>query len=1095
MNTPLLSTFIFTSFLSAIPHADAANQPLPRSTPEAQGVSSQAISDFVEAADKINTLHSFMLLRHGRVIAEGWWKPEAADKPHVLHSLSKSFNATAVGLAIAEGKLSLDDPVLKFFPADAPAHPSDNLKAMTVRDLLTMTCGHETEPKALLGAPSVKQFLAHPVPHKPGTHFQYNTMGSYTLSAIVTKTTGQTSLEFLKPRLFEPLGIADTQWDKSPEGNSLGGYGLKLCTEDIAKFGQLYLQKGKWNGKQLIPEKWIERATSKQVPNDGESHANMGGDWRQGYGFQFWRCTHNAFRGDGASGQFCVVMPDKDAVIAITADTGNMQGELNAVWDKLLPAFQAEALPEDSAGEARLKQLIAHLMAHPAKKAIAAPPARTAPAGVAPAAGVAAAAAKTIAFPRDPAQSLERTCFQTGRPWSGSANLRSDVAICYGIDPGLPGRIETWRDQGYRIHVMTGVSWGSYQDYLYGRYDGVNHEDEAQTDQQGNKVGHGGDVYYMCPGINYGKYLCVGVQRALDAGAEAIHLEEPEFWVKSGYSEGFKREWHGYYGEDWQPPHGSVDAQWRSSKLKYFLYRRALQQVFDYIQDYNRRSGRKVRCYVPTHSLINYAQWKIVSPESSLARLNGCDGYIAQVWTGTSRTPNVYQGRLRQRTFETAFLEYGAMQNLVRATGRQVWYLNDPIEDNPNYDWQDYRTNWESTLVASLLQPDVSHYEVAPWPERIFNGRYPRNAGRARRRIPPAYATELQTVMNALNHMDQRQVDWHGGSTGYGFVVGDTLMFERGGPTPSDEHLGQVYGLALPLVKRGIPIAPVQLENVTAAEYLKGFRMLMLTYHGMKPQSPEVHAPLTDWVRRGGVLVIVDDDADPYNRAREWWNSNGLTYATPREHLFKELGLTDERFAAGGKPVNVGEGYVAWLREDPAALAASETGDARLVNCVKQAAALRSIPWREANNLLLRRGPYLIGAGLNESIAAEPKVLKGPFINLFDPELRFRPSVALEPGSRMFLLDLDAVGGRQPKLLAAACKALPLKQEKTTLSFAVEGVAGTPAVVLLRLEGDAPKAVTLAGQPVANVEYAKDDHLLWIRFENTATPRELELKF
>src|SRR6516225_1711909 len=325
----------------------AGNLPLPRSSPEAQGISSQAISDFVSTVDTIDTLHSFMLVRHGRVVAEGWWKPEAPDKPHVLHSLSKSFNSTAVGLAIAEGKLSLDDPVLKFFPEEAPAEPSENLKAMKVRDLLTMTCGHETEPKAVGGAPSVKQFLAHPVPHQPGTHFQYNTMGSYTLSAIVTKATGQTTLEYLKPRLFEPLGIENPEWPSSPEGYSLGGYGLKLCTEDLAKFGHLYLQKGKWNGKQLIPEKWVEQATSKQVPNDQESHSKIGIDWTQGYGFQFWRCTHNAFRGDGAAGQLCAVIPDKDAVVAITANTGSFQDEMNAIWDKLYPAFQAAPLPED----------------------------------------------------------------------------------------------------------------------------------------------------------------------------------------------------------------------------------------------------------------------------------------------------------------------------------------------------------------------------------------------------------------------------------------------------------------------------------------------------------------------------------------------------------------------------------------------------------------------------------------------------------------------------------------------------------------------------------------------------------------------------
>ena len=365
----LIAPFIVAILVAASTRADAANMPLPRSTPEGQGISSQAVLEFVQAGDKIDTLHSFMIVRHGQVIGEGWWKPEAAEKPHVLWSLSKSFNSTAVGLAIAEGKLSLDDPVLKFFPSEAPADPSENLKAMKVRDLLTMTCGHDIEAKMVGGAPSVKQFLAHPVPHKPGTHFQYNTMGSYTLSAIVTKVTGQTTLEFLKPRLFEPLGIANPEWDASPEGNSLGGYGLKLCTEDIAKFGQLYLQKGKWNGKQLIPERWVEQATSKQVPNDGESHSKLGIDWIQGYGFQFWRCTHNSFRGDGAGGQLCVVIPEKDAVVAITAQTGNFQGEMNAIWDKLFPAFGDRPLPEDAAGQEKLKQVIAHLEAHPAKKA------------------------------------------------------------------------------------------------------------------------------------------------------------------------------------------------------------------------------------------------------------------------------------------------------------------------------------------------------------------------------------------------------------------------------------------------------------------------------------------------------------------------------------------------------------------------------------------------------------------------------------------------------------------------------------------------------------------------------------------------------
>jgi len=703
------------------------------------------------------------------------------------------------------------------------------------------------------------------------------------------------------------------------------------------------------------------------------------------------------------------------------------------------------------------------------------------------------AATNPPAFPQDARQQLERTCFQTGEAWSDSGNLRSDVAIVYGIDEKLPARIRTWRDRGYRIHVMTGVSWGQYQDYLYGRFDGINHEDEAQTVRDGRKSSHGGDAYYMCPSTNFGKFLCAGVQRALDAGTEAIHLEEPEFWVNAGYSEGFKREWRMYYNEEWQAPHTSVDAQWRASKLKYFLYRRALQQVFNHVQDYNRRTGKNVRCYVPTHSLLNYAHWEIISPESSLARLNGCDGYIAQVWTGTARTPNKYRGKVKERTFETAFLEYGAMQNLVRATGRTVWYLNDPIEDNPNYDWDDYQRNWESTLVASLLQPDVWRYEVSPWPERVFRGRYPRSAPRDERKtIPPAYATELQIVMNTLNDMKQARVRWDCGTTGIGQIISDSLMFQRGAPVTSDEHLSHVYGLALPLLKRGIPVAPVQLENVTLPGYLDGFRVLLLTYHGMKPLAPDVHSSLAAWVRAGGVLIVWDDDSDPYKQVTDWWNSNGLKFGTPREHLFEQLGLIKP--AAGTDEWEVSNGKVVWVNENPAKLADSTAGDTKVADTVKRAAKWAKLDWRETDYLLLERGPYIIAAGLDESVSAQPKVLNRRFVSLFDPELRVWDTVKIEPGKRYFLRDLAARKSRTPQVLASACQTLETGRDRKSVTFAVEGVARTPAVVLLQAKSK-PVAIMLDGQPVETFDYSAKDDLLWIRFQNESFPRTLTVRF
>jgi CubicO group peptidase (beta-lactamase class C family) len=336
--------------LSAVVVLSSAAAPapftFPRSTPEAQGIASADILGFIEAAEqKIDALHSVMIVRHGAVVAEGWWAPYRAGEPHMMFSLSKSFTSTAVGLAVAEGRLTIDDPVLKFFPEHAPAEPGDNLKAMRVRDLLTMTAGHHNEDIQQFPytgeANVVGKFLSLPVAHKPGTFFVYNTPASYMLSAIVQKLTGETVLDYLRPRLFEPLGIVNPTWDASKQGVSLGGFGLHVRTEDIARFGQLYLQKGQWQGRQLVPAAWVEAATMRQVSN-GSSPTS---DWEQGYGFQFWRSRHGFYRGDGAHGQFCLVLPQYDTVIAITAGTRDMGSVMNLVWDRLVPALTSSALP------------------------------------------------------------------------------------------------------------------------------------------------------------------------------------------------------------------------------------------------------------------------------------------------------------------------------------------------------------------------------------------------------------------------------------------------------------------------------------------------------------------------------------------------------------------------------------------------------------------------------------------------------------------------------------------------------------------------------------------------------------------------------
>ncbi len=708
--------------------------------------------------------------------------------------------------------------------------------------------------------------------------------------------------------------------------------------------------------------------------------------------------------------------------------------------------------------------------------------------------------AKAAPRPADPRQARERTCFQTSAPWDPGLQLGSDVVLCYGVGPDIGARIAGWKAQGYRVHLMTGVSWGEYQDYLYGRFDGANHEDEAQTERGGKKISHGGDVYYMSPGESFGRFLCVGVKRALDAGAEGVHLEEPEFWARAGWSRGFRREWKAFYREDWAPPDSSPDAQYRASRLKYYLYRRALTQVFDFVKAYNQGHGTQARCYVPTHSLINYAHWAIVSPESSLLKV-GADGFIAQVWTGTAREPNVYAGVKKERTFETAFLEYGAMMNVVRASGATVWFLNDPIEDNPDYSWRDYLANWESTLTASLLWPQVWRFEVMPWPERIFHGKYPkldrseRAPGRpvAKEPLPAAYGTELLAVINALNDMKQPQAQWECGTRGVGVVVADTMMFQRGGPSPSDPHLGSFYGLAMPLLKRGLPVEPVQMEHAGLPRALQPYRVLLMTYEGMKPPSTEDSLALAAWVKGGGVLVFVDDDQDPFNGVRAWWNTAPNSYATPRAALFAHLGIAAH--AAPGTH-RLGRGALLYDVASPAALTYRAGGADHVRSLVREACGAARLPYRETNFLSLQRGPYVVAAGLDESLSATPHTLTGRFVDLFDAGLPIVSEVTLTAGRRCLLLDLDRVRGQAPIILAAACKTLAVRRlPGGGFRFHAAGPDGTQAAVRLRLAAP-PEGVTLDGLPLAPDAQAWDSatSTLLLRFPNAASGHRVTLR-
>ena len=341
----LIVLFLFSTVTPVFASNVKGNGHLPKGKPSA--ALNAAFNNYLNAIKSAGTnQHSIMILQHGKVLASAWMNEGAPEKEHAMWSVSKTFTSTAVGFAIAEGKLKLTDKVISFFPDKLPAEVSENLKALEIRHLLTMNSGHDTDPTGAIRNSGdndwIKSFFATPLTHKPGTYFVYNSLGTYILSAIVQKVTGQKVFDYLTPRLFKQLGITGIHWDESPAGINCGGWGLYLKTEDMAKMGQFLLQKGKWNGKQLIPAKWIEEASKKQVesfPSWSRTIDDSNADWGQGYGYQMWRCRHNAFRADGANGQYIIMIPAKDAVIITTANRGDMPKELEELWNFFLPVL------------------------------------------------------------------------------------------------------------------------------------------------------------------------------------------------------------------------------------------------------------------------------------------------------------------------------------------------------------------------------------------------------------------------------------------------------------------------------------------------------------------------------------------------------------------------------------------------------------------------------------------------------------------------------------------------------------------------------------------------------------------------------------
>jgi len=627
---------------------------------------------------------------------------------------------------------------------------------------------------------------------------------------------------------------------------------------------------------------------------------------------------------------------------------------------------------------------------------------------------VLAAAAPLAAAPIASKTPEPYTSFQTGSSYRPGIDIRTDAVIVYA---DLAERIQGWRDKGFFAQTMYGFRTGN--DYI------KDHADEGQTRKDGVILTCGPGSYYMVPTESRIKAAVQYFTNAINGGAQAICPEEPEFFQQAGYSDSFKKAWQDYYHEPWQDQESSIEARWKSEQLKAHMEYTMIKSIMDAAEKQKPSVRRMVAC----HSAVSYYAWGIIYPHYECMMLPNLQEIIGQVWTGTARSANRYEGKVEERTFETAYLEYSSLANLVRNTGKKMWFLMDPLEDNPDRSMEDYHSNYEKTLVASLLFPSVDAYEVMPWPDRIYG------------RVPDEFATEISSIINALEDMhNQKSAKYDMGTRGIATFVADSMAWQRGAPNAGNYDC--FWGLTLPLVYKGIPVEVAQLERVTEKDYLKPYKVLLLSYDIMKPMKPEYNQAIADWIKAGGVLVYVGDfiEHDAYNKLPEWWNSKRS--GSPRADLFARLGMVGDTgsILTGPDPDqytmlqgDFGKGAVIWALQPPSYYASSAVAGDGFRRMVQQACKKAGLKYTEHPRLGIRRGDYVAMRTFGE-----PKQLTGSYISILDPKLAVVKDPTVAPDKCALFKEVTKQLTGAPKLLYSSArvekKAETVQSTKLTLS-------------------------------------------------------------
>ena len=675
-----------------------------------------------------------------------------------------------------------------------------------------------------------------------------------------------------------------------------------------------------------------------------------------------------------------------------------------------------------------------------------------------------------------------RTLFQTNSAYDARIAIPVDGVIVHRHGHSaedIARVIGSWRENGFTVGRMFFADSDAGNHYTQGRFDGKTHFEDIELDRTGKRILCANVRPYMLPTPGWTEYLKTQVKYAIDAGAEAIYPEEPLAHNFTGYEESFKKAYVDEYGQPWQGGHESPDAFFKTARLKNKLYIQLEQDLYDYTRQYDAASGKDVDFLIPIHSLYSNLSGRLVAPLGTSLSINGTFGYIGQIWTGPVRWTIGGCSNKKITFFDSAYVNYDYFANLVIDSNRLLYMLADPVEDDPQYRWDEYDQWYRECLAAKLMFSTINTYEVMPWPDRIFLPGYSIGGGTPG---PAAYRTTLMSCLTALQEMPRgARDDVAAGSKGVGMLIADSAMWQHANRPVQDAFMG----LLIPLLKRGVPVNSVPMERCGDKAYMKHFRLLMLSFEAFKPHDEQSLQDLLAWVRDGGVLVLFKT-ADAFDNIDMFWKQAGFSSA--QAYLCSQVGFAYD--AAPDADLNgqpcvhkaVGKGHVILADLTPSTFVDEAAADGKYLPLVR-ACFERYIgeQLREPGFIIARRGRFVIGHTFDRT-----EKIDGTFIDVFSPDLPVVTNPQLGPNASMILYDVAApMRKEQPSLLYSTYRLMGRQESSAVTAFFVMGPAGTDAAARLFTAGKRPASIearTATGKSVSTTLNSGGDNTILVTF-------------